>query len=193
MRKLLDAAQAGDEAAVQALLEHHIPGLRAFVRLRAGEVVRRKESTSDLVQSVCLETLREMGKLQWRGEAAFRSWLFKAAERKIIDRARFWRAAQRDVGREQEPSTDSRVRHEARLRETYRAFAQPSEEASLRDEIQRVEQAFERLPEHHREVITLAKIVGLSRAEIAEQTGRSEGAVRVLLHRALAELSEYLT
>jgi DNA-directed RNA polymerase specialized sigma24 family protein len=34
--------------------------------------------------------------------------------------------------------------------------------------------------------------VGLSRAEIAERMGRSEGAVRVLLHRALAQLSGML-
>jgi DNA-directed RNA polymerase specialized sigma24 family protein len=39
-------------------------------------------------------------------------------------------------------------------------------------------------------VITLAHLAGLSRAEIAEQMGRSTGAVRVLLHRALSRLAD---
>ncbi len=41
-------------------------------------------------------------------------------------------------------------------------------------------------------MITLAHIVGLSRAEIAQQMGKSEGNVRVLLHRALAKVSSLL-
>ena len=38
-----------------------------------------------------------------------------------------------------------------------------------------------------------SSVRSLSRAEIAEQMERSEGAVRVLLHRALARLSELLS
>jgi RNA polymerase sigma factor (sigma-70 family) len=50
---------------------------------------------------------------------------------------------------------------------------------------QQMELAFDRLPDDYREVITLARIVGLSHAEIARQMGRGEGAVRMLLSRAL--------
>jgi len=42
-------------------------------------------------------------------------------------------------------------------------------------------------------VITLAHLVGLARAEIAQQMGKSEGAVRVLLHRALARMAAILS
>ena len=59
--------------------------------------------------------------------------------------------------------------------------------------LQRIERAFEQMPEEYREVITLAHLVGLSRAEIAQQLGKSEGAVRVLLHRALARMSSILS
>ena len=61
-----------------------------------------------------------------------------------------------------------------------------------REELERIESAFDRLPEEYREVITLARIAGLSRAEIAERMGRREGAVRTLLSRALARLAELL-
>ncbi|HVS17718.1 MAG TPA: sigma-70 family RNA polymerase sigma factor, partial [Planctomycetota bacterium] len=74
----------------------------------------------------------------------------------------------------------------------YRRFSTPSGAASLREEVERVESAFDRLSDEHREVITLAHLTGLSRSEIAERMQRSEGAVRVLLHRALARLSGLL-
>ena len=41
-------------------------------------------------------------------------------------------------------------------------------------------------------MITLAHVAGQSRAEIADQMGRSEGALRVLLHRSLVRLAEVL-
>jgi DNA-directed RNA polymerase specialized sigma24 family protein len=41
-------------------------------------------------------------------------------------------------------------------------------------------------------VIALSRNVALSHAEIAEQIGRSEGATRTLLYRALERLSELL-
>jgi len=74
----------------------------------------------------------------------------------------------------------------------YHSFTSPSGQAIAREEMARVEAAFDKLTEEQREVVTLAHLVGLSRAEIAAQTGRSEGAVRVLLHRALAKLSGLL-
>jgi RNA polymerase sigma factor (sigma-70 family) len=47
-------------------------------------------------------------------------------------------------------------------------------------------------PENYREVITLSRVVGLSHREIGEQIGKNEGAVRVLLHRALARLGRLM-
>ena len=59
----------------------------------------------------------------------------------------------------------------------------------LAEEIARLEAAIDQLPEEQREVITLAHLVGLSRADIGAQMGRTEEAVRALLHRAKARLS----
>ena len=53
----------------------------------------------------------------------------------------------------------------------------------------RSELAFETLPEDHREVISLSRIVGLPHKEVGEQMGRSEEATRQLLRRALAGLA----
>ena len=71
-------------------------------------------------------------------------------------------------------------------------FSTPSRRAMAVEEIERIESAFERLSADQREVITLAHLVGLSRKEIAEQMGKTEVAVRVLLHRALAKVADVL-
>jgi len=187
---LAEKAAAGDAGAMQTLLEMHLEGLRAFVRLRTGPELRQRESSSDLVQSVCREILEQAHRFQHPSESAFRRWLYTTALRKISDRAEHWRAQKRDAGREQAFPSQG----EAGLLQRYASFSSssPSQHAMVREEVERVERAFGELTEEQREVITLAHVAGLSRAEIAEQMGRTEGAVRVLLHRSLARLAEVL-
>jgi RNA polymerase sigma-70 factor (ECF subfamily) len=69
----------------------------------------------------------------------------------------------------------------------------PSRVAMGRESMAAFEAAFDRLNDDHREVITLTRIVGLSHAEAAQEMGRSEDAVRVLLQRALARLAWFLS
>ncbi len=56
------------------------------------------------------------------------------------------------------------------------------------EQLAQLEAAFDRLSPDHREVLTLARIVGLPHREIAEVMGRSEAACRILLYRATAQL-----
>ena len=71
----------------------------------------------------------------------------------------------------------------------YSGLCTPSRDAAAREELARAEAALARLSEEHREVIVLARIVGLSHAQIAEKLGTTEVATRSLLHRALARLA----
>lgn len=105
----------------------------------------------------------------------------------------FLRLRQREAGREvaleglpPETSVDRRVA------DVVRAVASPSQEAAALETQERIERAFERIGEDEREIITLARIVGLSHAEIAARLG-TEGAARVRLFRALARLSKELS
>jgi RNA polymerase sigma factor (sigma-70 family) len=74
----------------------------------------------------------------------------------------------------------------------YASLSSPSRAAMAREGVARIEAAFARLPEHYREVITLARIVGLSQEELAEVTGRSVASARNLLTRALVRLAALL-
>jgi RNA polymerase sigma-70 factor (ECF subfamily) len=190
---LVEQASHGDPIAVQALLERYLPGLRAFIRLRVGEVIREKESTSDLAQSVCLEVLAHMDRFQYRGEVGFKNWLFTTALRKIANRYKYYGADKRDVAREVSAVTPpGSSGSAANLLECYHSFYTPSQDAMQREEVARIEGAFDQLPENYREVITLSRVVGLSRAEIAAELNTTEDTVRGLLSRALSRLSTIL-
>lgn len=179
----------GDADDLNALLTRHLPGLLAFVRLRAGKRLRERESTHDLALSACREVLEDGESVPRTDEAAFRRWLYLAAERKILDRARYHGRARRDADR-REAIPDAGLAEETRLlARAYASVAPAVDVAIQREEILRLEAAFLRLPDSYREIIILSRIVGLPHRQIADETGRSEVAVRGLLHRALARLS----
>jgi RNA polymerase sigma-70 factor (subfamily 1) len=182
-------ASQGDALAVDRLLEQHLPGLRAYVRLRCGPALRARESASDIVQSACRDVLENIERFQWNGESGFKAWLYRTALRKIADRAEYWGAQKRDVQREVRLAAGSSP-GDARLSDVYRSVGSPSGLAMGREAMERLEAAFDRLTEEEREVVVLARVVGLSHAEIGEQLGCSEGAARVRLFRALATLAD---
>ncbi|TAH37178.1 MAG: sigma-70 family RNA polymerase sigma factor [Planctomycetota bacterium] len=186
---LVDRADAGDPAAAAALLAQHLTGLHAFIRLRMGPPLRRREDSGDLVQSVCAEILGNLSRYQHPGERQFRQWLFRTAERKIADHWKHQRRLKRDPAREVRLA-DSEGGHDLQLLAQYRSFCSPSGRVAAREELERAEAGFDKLAEDEREVILLANVVGLSRAEIATQLGKSEGAVRTMLSRALSHLAE---
>ena len=163
--------------------------LVTFVRRRTGGVVRSRENVSDIVQSTFGEMVRAKSRIKDRGDESLRRWLREAAECKIRNRARHWAAAKREAGKEV-PLEKSEGSHSDGS--TWQPVAEgpsPSSEVAFREVEQRLEQAFERLPEDYRTVIRLAKVDGLTHAEIAARTQRSEAATRKLLSRALARLS----
>jgi RNA polymerase sigma-70 factor (ECF subfamily) len=177
--RLVQRASAGDVPSIDALLTRYLPRLRAFVRLRVTPVIRQRESASDLVQSVCREVLQNGPAFRYEGEERFLGWLCKTALNKIIDHHRYFAADKRDPGREAVPPDG------VDYPELPGRLASPSQVAMGRELAQHMELAFDQLADEYREVITLARIVGLPHQEIAAQMGRSEGAVRMLLSRAL--------
>lgn len=183
-RVLLARATQGDTEAIEQLLQQHLSGLRAYLRLKAGPALLARESSSDLAQSVCREVLENAGRFRYDGEGAFRKWLFTTALRKIADRYEYYAAKKRAMAREETTGGDDAVL------EACRGFYTPSRQAAAREDLARLETCFQGLDEDKREVILLSRMVGLTHAQIAAEMGRSEVAVRKLLSRALSELAE---
>jgi RNA polymerase sigma factor (sigma-70 family) len=177
-------------ADIDRLVDENLPALRAYVRARLGPGLAAHESASDVVQSVCRELVAEHRDLDYRGDAAFRGWLFSAALHKIWQHDRHRRAKKR-AGPEPKPGTTSEG--EARsLLDGYAHLVTPSREVSAREQVSTVEQALAALTDSDRELIALAKIANLPHAEIAARTGRSEEACRQALRRALVRLAAKL-
>ncbi|MEM7200582.1 MAG: sigma-70 family RNA polymerase sigma factor [Planctomycetota bacterium] len=184
-RRLVEQATAGDPPSVAALLNHYLPRVRAYLRLRAGPALLDKESASDLAQSVCRDVLENLERFRYDGEDGFRRWLFKTAQRKVLDRHAYYGAKKRDLPQAAATDLDATLA-------CYGELYTPSRDAIAREELARLEQAIESLPDEVREVVILAKVVGLSRKAIAQETGKSEGAIRMALHRGLARLADKL-
>ena len=184
--QLVAAASGGDRDALDALLGRYLPELRAFVRLRLGARLRAKESPDDVVQSVCREVLQDLSAFEYRGEHSFKKWLFVVAFRKLGDHAKFFARDMRDAAKEQEWVPD------AMFDTACANIVTPSRVAMGREDIARFETAFAQLTDEQRTVVTSARLCGMSHAEIGEEVGKSEGAVRVILHRALARLGRLL-
>lgn len=184
-RPALERLAAGDLQAADELMAGHMPALLAFARLRLGPVLAARESAHDIVQSAFREVLEGAHRFQHGGEAAFRAWLYTHVTRKVADRAEYWRAQRRDPARELPDDAGA-------LELARRTLGSPSQQAMGREALERLDAAFARLPDDHREVILLARVAGLSRREIAAATGRSEASIRNLLPRALARLADLL-
>lgn len=183
-RQLAERAARGDPAAVEALVRRYLPDLRAYVRLHADPALRARESCSDLVQSAVRDVLTHMERFRHPSAEGFKHWLFTTARRKIAHRGEYYRAQKRDAG---EIGLE-----EGSLAETYRRLSTPSGQLVLREELARLERAFDRLTAEQREIIGMAHMMDLSRAEIGRHLGKSESAVRSLLHRAMARLTTLL-
>ena len=167
------------------LLVMHLPRLHAYIRLRMGSELRARESTSDLVQSACREVLKQAHRFQYPGEEGFRHWLFATALRKVKNKLAYYRAAKRDAANEDV----ARASSDEALAEYYETLSSPSGHLLRKERIELLEACIQDLSEDHREVILLARVIGLPHKEVASTMGRTEGATRSLLRRALLELS----
>jgi len=189
-RQTVFAARNGDRAAFDSLFARNFPRLVAFIRARVGGVIAARESAHDLAQSVCREALEGIDEFDFRGEDAFRRWLFVRAVRKISNRHRWLHREKRDAARDAVPALAEE--DATGLLTAYATIDTPSRHASAKEQLELIESSLERLPDAQREAIALVRVAGLSYQETAEHLGRTESATRGLVMRGLARLSGLL-
>jgi RNA polymerase sigma factor (sigma-70 family) len=186
--ELLERSRDGDREAMDTLLARHLDALHGYLRLQLGPALRRHESSLDLVGSVCREVLEGADRFEYRGDAAFRGWLFRAAENKLRDRARHWSRDRRDERRVVELPEGA----DAGLGHAYSSLHGPMGGAIVREQIERLEAAFDALDPKERDIILAHRSRGMSYQQIAAEIGQTPHYTRTLLSRALARLSTLL-
>lgn len=183
------AAAAGDPKALDSVFERSMTPLVAFIRTRLGPGLGARESATDLAQSVYREVIQDLGVLEYRGETAFRGWLFQQAVRKILDKNRYHHRERRDIAREVRPGEEAGA--EALL-DCYATLGTPSRVVAAREELSRLEHAVASLPEKQRDAVSMSRLLNLDYPEIASLMGCTESAVRGLVARGLAAVAAKL-
>lgn len=168
--ELIRQWRSGDGRAATRLVERHSAGLARFVT-GAGE----RESVDEVVQDTFV---RAFGAIDsFRGDSAFRTWLFTIARRLILDRRR----------------SERRSRIVSTVNEGDSVTTFDALDSIVADEsMSRVRQAVAELSPKQREVFTLRLEQGLSYKEIADLVGSTEGAARVHYHNAMRAVKEFL-
>ncbi|MGA2132951.1 MAG: RNA polymerase sigma factor [Bryobacteraceae bacterium] len=179
----VEKAKSGDPGAFEALFAKYRRRLAALLRYKAGPELLRTVEVDDLLQETFLQAFRDLQGFDYAAPGSFWNWLASIAGHVVQDAARF-------QGR-QKRHADGVVR--------FRSASNPEgpdpldlkTPTLLLSEKEAVQALFERLdalPADYREAILLAKIEGLSTAEMAARMGKTRENAALLLHRALKRL-----
>ncbi|MBX3258483.1 MAG: RNA polymerase sigma factor [Labilithrix sp.] len=180
-RDILDAAVAGDTAALDNVLKTITPHVeRQLLRYPVSDEDRR-----DLLQATLMQIVRRLG--SFRAEASFSTWLFRvtANEALMLMRSRRRHRARFVEGLEWEELATLPAMNDVELGDGDLGVG-----ARQRDE--RVRDALGELPEDYRDVVIAHYHMDLGLQEIADRLSITESAVRSRLHRARSRLRSLL-
>jgi RNA polymerase sigma-70 factor (ECF subfamily) len=163
-----------DPAEFAALYHRYLDAVYSYAFYQLGD----HHDAEDATARTFMAALRAIRSFRDEG-ASFRAWLFRIARNTIANahRTRARRSTEPiDTIPLEPPAPDS----------------DPAGLALRAEEARRIRAAVAALPDDRRQVVLLRFADGLSAREIGEVLDRSEGAVRVLLHRALKDLAGQL-
>jgi RNA polymerase sigma-70 factor (ECF subfamily) len=166
----------GDTGAHRALFDRYYARVFAFVRRRVDDDGLCEEIVSD----VFFEVWR--GAESFRGESEVHSWIFGIAHFKALSARRFRGQLKR--------AKVVPIENEALARMA--GPEDPAERLESRQEVRKLLDALELLPEGQQEVLRLAFLDGHSYQEIASELGISQGNVKTRVNRARARLRTLL-
>lgn len=171
---LVERAVGGDTDAFGALYQRHMDAIYRYVYLRVGDT----KDAEDLTEQTFLNAWEALPGYTHRGNP-FTSWLYRIAHNVVVDHHRRRRPilstplADRGEQASRPPTTLDQVIQ--------------AEEADT------LAAAIAQLPEEQQQIVILRFVEGLRHAEVARIMDKSEGACRVMQHRALAALNRLLT
>jgi RNA polymerase sigma-70 factor (ECF subfamily) len=159
-----------DPEAFTELYHRYLPGIYRYHLARTGHVQEAEDLTAQTFLTA-LESIRS-----FRGQGSFSSWLFGIASHKLVDHYR-------------------RSRTELPLEEVedlHSPIPLPEEAALQHLELARVVRVLRLISPERAEALVLCIFGGLSLAEAAQVVGKSEAAVKMLVHRGIYDLQERL-
>jgi len=171
--KLIKSIQGGETHLFGQLYDHYLPKIYRFVLLKVGQ----KEESEDIVHDVFINAWQNLGTYSSKG-FPFSSWLYHIARNKVIDYYRL-----------KKPTT-----HLEDLDDSFVKVASNAEKLfDINLDLEKVKSAIQKLTPEQQDVVIMKFVEDLTHQEIAAALNKSEGAVRLLQHRAINNLKNLLT
>ena len=178
-RPLVQAAKA-NPAMFDALYRRYLARVYSYAYYELGD----HHAAEDATEATFVAALTNLQRFEERarpadgeGASTFRVWLFQIARNEVAGERRRYRR------RPSEPLTGETIVSDP---------LNVEDEAVRRDQAREAWRAVGRLPGERRQAMVLRFVDELSTAEIAGVLGKSEGTVRVLIHRALRSVAKDL-
>jgi len=162
--RLVTKAVGGDANAFGELYDSHVDRIYRHIYYRVGNT----GDAEDLTQQVFFKAWRAIGRYRKKA-VPFAAWLMTISRNLLID---FYRERKEMVSLDEKYEVASREPGPEQLAET-------------KLEHRRLIETIARLPEEPRRVIIMKFIEDYSYEDIAANLKKSEGAVRIIVHRAL--------
>ncbi len=181
-RTLLARAQGGDMSAFESLVDRHEEKVYGL----ALRMMRSEADAAEITQDTFLSAYQHLA--EFRGEAAFGSWVHRIAANNALMRLR----RQRVLDIVSDDLAGPEFTDRGSLAEVPESdWTRRADDKILDEELGRaIQEATDALPEGYREVFLLKDVEGLSYEEISEMVGISVPAVKSRLHRARLALRE---
>lgn len=169
--KLIRDAIRGDSSAFGLLYDHYQPQIYRFIYLKVG----RREEAEDITHQVFLSAWQNVGSYKSQG-FPFSSWLYQIARNKVIDHYR-----SKKVGVAIETVEEVLIAGDP----------SPLESADIKLRIHSLRQAILKLKPEYQEIIAMRFVEEMSLKEAAHILKKSEGAIKLLQHRAIKNLKTH--
>ena len=171
-RQLVLKAQDGDAEAFGRIYDGYVERIYRFVFFRVDD----QQTAEDLTSQVFLKAWSNLDRFEFT-RTPYIAWLYTIAHNTVIDhyRTRKITTALEDVQLSQPDDAEA-----------------VENQIDLTVEMQTIKAAMQSLTEDQQQVLHLRFIEGMSNAEIAQQLGKREGAIRALQMRGLQALAKQL-
>jgi RNA polymerase sigma-70 factor (ECF subfamily) len=186
---LIRRAHGGDREALGALLQRQRGSLRAIAQRKISGPLAARIDASDAVQQTCLSVYGNFEKFQGHTEGEFVAWLERIHEQNLQNLIRDHTRTQKRAIKREEPLDAGNADAASPARGDQ---ATPSQRVIRDEQVVRLAQTLERLPEDQRTAVRLRHLEGCSLAQIAAHLDRSEAAIVGLLKRGMQTLRKHL-